>query len=83
MVSSGHTVGPDRRECGYDASQVCVLVFQANAQALEVQVTGLDAGHTWYGLSGSPVDDVVTDKRGQFFAWPNCSNSGCDLATLL
>jgi hypothetical protein len=83
LVSSGHMLGPDGRECGYNAKQICVLVFCADAQSLEARVTGLHAGNTWYGLTPSSVDAAVADKRPQFFASPNCSSSGCSLATLL
>jgi hypothetical protein len=81
LVTSGHTIGPDHRECGYDAAQICVLGYRA-ITARSVTVTGLDPGHTWYGITQSSLDAAVSDKRPQFFAPPNCGATGCSLATV-
>lgn len=32
MVTSGHLVGPDGQECGYEADQVCVVLIRANTR---------------------------------------------------
>ena len=80
-MASGHLVGPDRNECGYQGDQLCVVAFRA-AHAQDVAITALDAGHTWYGITGSRKEVALGDKRSQFFAPPNCNGGGCGIATV-
>lgn len=81
VVTSGHLVGPDKNECGYQGDQLCVVTFRAT-HAQDVSITALDAGHTWYGITGSSSGTALGDKRGQFFAPPNCNGGGCAFATV-
>ena len=81
VVTSGHRAGPDRNECGYQGDQMCVVAFRAT-RAMDVSVTMLDPGHTWYGVTKADAEAALADKRPQFFAPPNCAGGGCSFASI-
>ena len=79
MVASGQITLPDQTVCGYQADQVCVLIIQVT-HGRPVEVRGLIKLHTWYGITRSPADQALADKRQQFFGFGNCSPTGCSVA---
>lgn len=82
LFLSGGQIRVNGSYCGGDASQICVLIFQATTSQ-GVVVDSLIPENNWYGITSTLTpDEALNDKVSQFWSKPNCIN-GCRKATVL